>query len=133
MTFCGRRKKSTVRDFSTPILRKSAKKWFIGIYRKTAPTKSTVLGGDPPPRAKTWKLSKIMDFYRFWAFNTAGKTVTKVGIYALPPLGRTPKVAKSEIYRKLVIFLIYRDPILSHNRFYKIYYSTKFKRVIHSR
>jgi hypothetical protein len=38
-----------------------------------------------------------MVFYRFWAFNTAGKTVTKVGIYALPPLGGPQKVAKSEI------------------------------------
>jgi hypothetical protein len=35
-----------------------------------------------------------MDFSRFWAFNTAGKTVTKVGIYALPPLGRSQKVEK---------------------------------------
>jgi hypothetical protein len=38
-----------------------------------------------------------MVFYRFWAFNTAGKNVTKVGIYALPPLGGPQKVAKSEI------------------------------------
>jgi hypothetical protein len=30
-------------------------------------------------------------FYDFWAFNIAGKTVSKIGIYALPPL-------KSEIY-----------------------------------
>jgi hypothetical protein len=47
--FCGRRKKSTVRDFSTPILTKMMKKWFIAIYGKTAPTKSTVLGPGPPP------------------------------------------------------------------------------------
>jgi hypothetical protein len=40
-----------------------------------------------------------MVFLVFWAFNTAGKTVTKVGIYALPPLGRSQKVenlAKNE-------------------------------------
>jgi hypothetical protein len=33
-----------------------------------------------------------MVFLRFWAFNTAGKTVTKVGIYALPPRGGPQKV-----------------------------------------
>jgi hypothetical protein len=33
-----------------------------------------------------------MVFYRFWAFNTAGKTVTKVGIYSKPPLGGRQKV-----------------------------------------
>jgi hypothetical protein len=33
-----------------------------------------------------------MVFYRFWAFNTAGKTVTKVGIYSKPPLGSGQKV-----------------------------------------
>jgi hypothetical protein len=27
-----------------------------------------------------------MDFLRFWAFHTAEKTVTKVGIYSQPPL-----------------------------------------------
>jgi hypothetical protein len=59
-----------------------------------------------------------MGFLRFWAFNTAGKTVTKVGIYALPPLGRSQKWSKSEIFSKLLIFndfnswlrRIYRDP-----------------------
>jgi hypothetical protein len=64
----------------------------IGIYRKTGPTKSTVLGPRPPP----WEFD---DFY--WnlsiftvlgAFNRAGKSVSKIGIYALPPL-------KSEFYR----------------------------------
>jgi hypothetical protein len=43
-----------------------------------------------------------MEFYRFWAFNTAGKTVTKVGIYSLPPLESGQKVkilAKNRFYR----------------------------------
>jgi hypothetical protein len=40
-----------------------------------------------------------MAFLRFWAFNTAGKTVTKVGIYALPPLGGGQKVEIFENYR----------------------------------
>jgi hypothetical protein len=69
MTFCGRRKKSTVRDFSTPILRKSAKKWFIGIYRKTAPTKSTVLGGDPPLGRKHENYRKL------WIFTVFGPSI----------------------------------------------------------
>jgi hypothetical protein len=63
----------------------------IGIYRKTGPTKSTVLGPGPPPGI-------FIEIYRFLciftvlgAFNRAGKTVSKIGIYALPPL-------KSEFY-----------------------------------
>jgi hypothetical protein len=63
----------------------------IRIYRKTGPTKSTVLGADPPP----WDFHKIYRFLAIFtilgAFNRAGKTVSKIGIYALPPL-------KSEIY-----------------------------------
>jgi hypothetical protein len=75
----------------------------IGIYRKTGPTKSTVLGPGPPP----WEIHKfyrfLLIFVIFGVFNTAGKSVSKIGIYALPPL-------KSEFYR----FLIVRDPISSH-------------------
>jgi hypothetical protein len=36
-------------------------------------------------------------FIVFGVFNTAGKSVSKIGIYALPPL-------KSEIYSDLLIF-----------------------------
>jgi hypothetical protein len=36
----------------------------IGIYRKTGPTKSTVLGPGPPPGI----FIKFIDFYRFFAF-----------------------------------------------------------------
>jgi hypothetical protein len=51
-----------------------------------------------------------MDFSRFWAFNTAEKTVTKVGIYALPPLGRSQKVTFFEILaKKQILRKIYRD------------------------
>jgi hypothetical protein len=57
----------------------------IEIYRKTAPTKSTVLGPGPPP----WENVEIYRFFTiftdFGAFNRAGKSVTKIGIYALPP------------------------------------------------
>jgi hypothetical protein len=74
------------------------KKWSIGIYRKTAPTKSTVLGPGPPP----WREVEIYRFLPiFWvlgAFNTAGKSVSKIGIYALPPL-------KSEFYSKFMVIL----------------------------
>jgi hypothetical protein len=60
----------------------------IGIYRKTGPTKSTVLGPGPPP----WEIHKFYRFFTifhvFGAFNRAGKSVSKIGIYALPPLKR---------------------------------------------
>jgi hypothetical protein len=69
----------------------------IGIYRKTGPTKSTVLGPRPPP----WDFHKIYRFLAifivFGVFNTAGKSVSKIGIYALPPL-------KSEFYRQFIDF-----------------------------
>jgi hypothetical protein len=57
----------------------------IGIYRKTGPTKSTVLGPRPPPWRKDEIYRKNGFFYDFRAFNRAGKTVSKIGIYALPP------------------------------------------------
>jgi hypothetical protein len=47
----------------------------------------------------------MMVFFGFWAFNKAGKSVTKVGIYALPPLGRSQKV---EILVKNEFLSIYR-------------------------
>jgi hypothetical protein len=56
------------------------------IYRKTGPTKSTVLGPGPPP----WEINEIYRFLSifidFGVFNRAGKTVSKIGIYALPPI-----------------------------------------------
>jgi hypothetical protein len=66
---------------------------------KQAPQKALCLGPDPPMEISI-KFMKIMGFLRFWAFNTAGKTVTKVGIYSLPPLGGGQKVKKTEILRK---------------------------------
>jgi hypothetical protein len=63
----------------------------IGIYRKTAPTKSTVLGPGPPPWRKVKIYRFLSIFNDFGAFNRAGKTVSKIGIYALPP-------SKREIY-----------------------------------
>jgi hypothetical protein len=66
-------------------------KWSIRIYRKTGPTKSTVLGARPPPWRK-YKFYRFLPFFSdFGVFNTAGKTVSKIGIYSKPP-------PKSEIY-----------------------------------
>jgi hypothetical protein len=77
--------------FWAPFLSILSEKSSIGIYRKTGPTKSTVLGPGPPP----WEIYEIYwflsNFTIFGAFNRAGKSVSKIGIYALPPL-------KSEIY-----------------------------------
>jgi hypothetical protein len=56
------------------------------IYRKTGPTKSTVLGPRPPPWRKVDFYRFLPFFHEFWAFNRAGKTVTKIGIYSKPPL-----------------------------------------------
>jgi hypothetical protein len=60
----------------------------IGIYRITGPKNSTVLGPRPPP----WENYKFYRFLCFFtvlgAFNRAGKTVSKIGIYALPPQKR---------------------------------------------
>jgi hypothetical protein len=58
---------------------------------KQPPQKALCLGPDPPLRFSI-KFMKFMGFLRFWAFNTAGKTVTKVGIYSLPPLKSGQKV-----------------------------------------
>jgi hypothetical protein len=68
----------------------------IRIYRKTAPTKSTVLGPRPPPWRKDDFYRFLVKFHDFGAFNRAGKTVSKIGIYALPPL-------KSEFYRYFMV------------------------------
>jgi hypothetical protein len=65
-----------------------------------------VLGADPPPLAKVEIYRFFMIFYGFWVFNTAGKTVTKIGIYSKPPPKSGPK---SEILANLSIFAIFRD------------------------
>jgi hypothetical protein len=50
-----------------------------------------VLGPGPPPWEFIEKSGFLLIFNDFGAFNTAGKSVSKIGIYALPP-------SKSEIY-----------------------------------
>jgi ABC-type sugar transport system permease subunit len=82
----------------------------IGIYRKTGPTKSTVLGPGPPPWRKVEIYRFLTIFCVFGVFNRAGKSVSKIGIYALPP-------SKSEFYGQFIDFLIIRDPICQHIMF----------------
>jgi hypothetical protein len=85
----------------------------IGIYRKTGPTKSTVLGADPPPPEKVKIYRFLCFFHDFWVFNTAGKTVTKIGIYSKPPPKSGPKsdfLSILSIFPIFAIFLIIRDP-----------------------
>jgi hypothetical protein len=90
--------------FLTEIYRKMSKKESIGIYGKTGPTKSTVLGARPPP-GEIHKIYRfLLIFTVFRAFNTAGKTVTKVGIYSKPPPKSGRKVIFIQIYRKLPFF-----------------------------
>jgi hypothetical protein len=59
-----------------------------------------VLGPGPPPWEKVKIYRFLLIFMDFGAFNRAGKSVSKIGIYALPPL-------KSEIYVPFIV----RDPI----------------------
>jgi hypothetical protein len=59
-----------------------------------------------------------MVFLRFWDFNTAGKTVTKVGIYSKPPLESGQKWKFIEKSRFLMIYrsgFIYHYPWLRRN------------------
>jgi hypothetical protein len=83
-----------------------------------------VLGPGPPP----WENDEIYRFLSifndFGVFNRAGKTVSKIGIYALPPLKREiygdfinslPNFSCGTVFIKNIIFmplgLIVRDSI----------------------
>jgi hypothetical protein len=55
-----------------------------------------VLGPGPPPGRKHEIYGKNVIFIDFWGFNRAGKSVSKIGIYALPPL-------KSEFYGDFIV------------------------------
>jgi hypothetical protein len=79
-------KKPTVRDFSTSIFDIFD---IFGPYSdlwKNRPHKKHCAWARTPPWEFYWNLSIFAFFSEKWACNTAGKTVTKVGIYALPPL-----------------------------------------------
>jgi hypothetical protein len=58
-----------------------------------------VLGPGPPPGRQVEIYRILSVFWVFGAFNRAGKSVSKIGIYALPP-------SKSEIYRVRYNFVI---------------------------
>jgi hypothetical protein len=62
-----------------------------GFIEKQAPQKALCLGPDPPPWEKDEIYRFLSIFNDFGAFNRAGKTVSKIGIYALPP-------SKSDFY-----------------------------------
>jgi hypothetical protein len=74
---------------------------------KNRPHKKHCAWAPTPP----WRKYKIYRFFAFFwvlgAFNRAGKTVSKIGIYSKPP-------PKSEIYRLL---LKIGGQILSHHHF----------------
>jgi hypothetical protein len=82
--------------FRTTFLRFLSILGSIRIYRKTGPTKSTVLGPGPPPGEKYKFYRFFMIFTVLGAFNRAGKTVTKIGIYSKPP-------PKSRFYSDFII------------------------------
>jgi hypothetical protein len=58
---------------------------------KNSPHKKHCAWGRPPPLAKVQIYRFLAIFYDFWAFNRAGKTVTKIGIYSKPPPKSGPK------------------------------------------
>jgi hypothetical protein len=76
----------------------------IAIYRKTGPTKSTVLGPGPPPGDFNENYRNLSIFTVFRAFNRAGKSDTKVGIYSQPPQKSGQKVIFYQIYRNYGFF-----------------------------
>jgi hypothetical protein len=85
-------KKPTVRDFLDPFFDFMGRyKCLLGFIEKQPPQKALCLGPTPPPPGKVKFYRFFMFFHVFWAFNTAGKTVTKIGIYALPPPKSGPK------------------------------------------
>jgi hypothetical protein len=57
----------------------------IEFIEKQPPQKALCLGPTPPPLAKVEIYRFLLIFNDFWVFNTAGKTVTKIGIYSKPP------------------------------------------------
>jgi hypothetical protein len=79
-------KKWTVRDFSTPIFDFLVRKLSYTDLWKNSPHKKPCAWARTPPWEFYEILSIFTEFSEKWAFNTAGKSVSKIGIYALPPL-----------------------------------------------
>jgi hypothetical protein len=56
-----------------------------GFIENQAPQKALCLGPDPPP-GDFIEIYRILSIFNdFGAFNRAGKTVSKIGIYSKPP------------------------------------------------
>jgi hypothetical protein len=76
----------------------------IEFIEKQPPQKALCLGPTPPPLARGQIYRFLLIFIENRAFNTAGKTVTKIGIYSKPPPKSGPK---TEILAILSIFTIF--------------------------
>jgi hypothetical protein len=88
-------KKSTVRDFFDPILSFLDRKVSYTDLSKNRPHKKHCAWAPTPPW-RNHKIYRFLSIFRdFGVFNRAGKSVSKIGIYALPP-------SKSEIYGDLL-------------------------------
>jgi hypothetical protein len=77
--------------FGVDFCRFGPKSELYGFIEKQAPQKALCLGPDPPPWEKYKIYRKLPIFTVLGAFNRAGKSVTKIGIYSKPP-------PKSDIY-----------------------------------
>jgi hypothetical protein len=93
-------------------------KWALyGFIEKRPPQKALCLGPDPPPWRKHDFYRNLLIFNVFGAFNRAGKSVSKIGIYALPP-------PESEIYGD---FINYRVNCCRYTVFLKYFIINWFK------
>jgi hypothetical protein len=104
-------KKSTVRDFFDPIFIFFGPKLTYWDLSKNRPHKKHCAWARTPPWRKVEIYRFLTIFYYFGAFNRAGKTVTKIGIYSKPPL-------KSEFYR----FFINSRPNFVHRTIFIKYF-----------
>jgi hypothetical protein len=109
-------KKSTVRVFLGSIFVFLDRFWGYRDLSKNRPHKKHCAWAPTPP----WEIHKIYRFFSifddFGAFNRAGKTVIKIGIYALPPL-------KRYFY---AIFINSRPNFVCHLFFFKIFINDWF-------
>jgi hypothetical protein len=82
-------KKWTVRDFFSRFLTLLNRFWRYRDLSKNRPHKKHCAWAPTPPPWDFHKFYRILTFFTvFGVFNRAGKTVSKIGIYALPPLKR---------------------------------------------
>jgi hypothetical protein len=79
-------KKSTVRVFFGPIFVFLCRKVTYRDLSKNRPHKKHCAWARTPPWENDEIYRKLCFFNDFGVFNRAGKTVSKIGIYALPPL-----------------------------------------------